>query len=47
MRSNPVEARRDREDGMKALGVALAILAKIEEHGAVVANTLNRNRATP
>jgi predicted dehydrogenase len=34
-------------DAMRALGVALAILAKIEEHGAVVADTVNRNRATP
>ena len=35
------------KDAAKALAVALDILAKIEEHGAVVANTVNRNRATP
>jgi predicted dehydrogenase len=34
-------------DGLRALSVALAILAKIEEHGAIVAETLIRNRATP
>jgi predicted dehydrogenase len=43
-RSKPVVTG---EDGMKALRVALSILAKIEEHGAVVAETLSRNRATP
>jgi predicted dehydrogenase len=35
------------KDAAKALAVALDILAKIEEHGAVVANTLDRYRATP
>jgi predicted dehydrogenase len=35
------------EEAKHALEVALAILAKIEEHGAVVADTLRRNRATP
>jgi predicted dehydrogenase len=34
-------------DATKALDVALSILAKIEEHGAVVAETVRRNRATP
>jgi predicted dehydrogenase len=43
-RSMPLVTGRD---ATKALGVALAILAKIEEHGAVVANTVDRNRATP
>lgn len=50
-RSQPLVSGRD---GMRALGVALAILAKIEEHGAVVAETVaqleaqtvSRNRAT-
>ena len=35
------------EDGTRALSVALAILAKIEEHGAVVADTVQRFTATP
>jgi predicted dehydrogenase len=35
------------KDAAKALAVALDILAKIEEHGAVVANTLDQYRATP
>lgn len=43
-RSKPVVSG---QDGMRALRVALAILDKIEEHGAVVAETLSRNRATP
>jgi predicted dehydrogenase len=43
-RSMPLVTGRD---AAKALSVALAILAKIEEHGAVVANTVDRNRATP
>jgi len=43
-RSTPLVTGRD---AARALGVALAILAKIEEHGAVVANTVDRNRATP
>ena len=34
------------ESAMRALRVALAILDKIEEHGAVVAETVGRNRAT-
>jgi predicted dehydrogenase len=43
-RSEPLVTGRD---AAKALAVALAILAKIEEHGAVVANTLDQYRATP
>jgi predicted dehydrogenase len=43
-RSTPVVTG---DDALKALRVALAILAKIEEHGAVVAETVSRNRATP
>lgn len=35
------------EDAIRALRVALSIVAKIEEHGAVVADTVSRNRATP
>jgi predicted dehydrogenase len=35
------------KDAAKALAVALDILAKIEEHGAVVANALDQYRATP
>ena len=43
-RSTPIVTGRD---ATKALGVALAILAKIEEHGAVVANTVNREPGNP
>lgn len=34
-------------DGIRALQVALAILGKIEEHGAVVGDTIRLTRATP
>ena len=43
LRSAPRVSGRD---GAKALQVALSILAKIEEHGAVVADTIRRNRGT-
>ena len=43
-RSTPQVTGRD---AAKALKVALAILAKIEEHGTVVAETVGRYRATP
>ena len=47
MRPNASDAIGDRAGCARGLAVALAILAKIEEHGAVVADTLSRNRATP
>jgi predicted dehydrogenase len=43
-RSKPLVTGRD---AARALAVALDILAKIEEHGAVVASTIDQYRATP
>jgi predicted dehydrogenase len=43
-RSKPIVTGHD---AIRALRLALAILAKIEEHGAVVADTVGRYRATP